>query len=212
MRLVAGTARGRRLVVPPGDAVRPTADRVREALFASLMPLLPAASVLDAFAGSGALGLEARSRGAARVTFIERERRAVDALRRNIATVGLDGTTVLPADAVRTLRDAARVGALAGSPYDLVLLDPPYALTEDVLAALLADVVPLLSADATVVVERSSDAPEPAWPLGLLPVTSRRYGSTTLHRARRGTVPADAVDVAPDQPPAGGGGSGRERP
>jgi 16S rRNA (guanine966-N2)-methyltransferase len=196
MRIVAGLARGRRLIVPPGDAVRPTADRVREALFASLAPLLPGASVLDAFAGSGALGLEARSRGADRVTFIERERRALGALRRNIEAVGLDGVTVIAADAVRTLRDAARAGALTGAPFDLVLLDPPYALDEDTLAGLLVDLLPLLAPDATVVIERSADAPEPRWPVSLLPAAPRRYGSTRLHRA----------DSA-----SGGGQAGEER-
>ena len=182
--------------MPPGDAVRPTADRVREALFASLAPLLPGASVLDAFAGSGALGLEARSRGADRVTFIERERRALGALRRNIEAVGLDGVTVIAADAVRTLRDAARAGALTGAPFDLVLLDPPYALDEDTLAGLLVDLRPLLAPDATVVIERSADAPEPRWPVSLLPAAPRRYGSTRLHRA----------DSA-----SGGGQAGEER-
>jgi len=183
MRIVAGEARGRRLVVPAGDTVRPTADRVREALFASLAPLLPDASVLDAFAGSGALGLEARSRGAAQVTFIERERRALDALRRNIDAVGLDGTTVIAADALRTVREGALAGALAGAPFDLVLLDPPYVLAEDAVAALLADLVPLLAAGATVVLERSADAPVPGWPPSLLAGEARRYGSTRLHRA-----------------------------
>lgn len=187
MRIIAGAARGRRLVVPRGETVRPTADRVREALFASLAPLLPGASVLDVFAGSGALGLEACSRGAARVTFIERERRALDALRRNIEAVGLDATTVIAADASRSLRDGARDGArdvaLAGAPFDLVLLDPPYALGEDEVAALLCDLVSLLAPDATVVLERSADAPEPRWPATLLPSVARRYGSTRLHRA-----------------------------
>jgi 16S rRNA (guanine966-N2)-methyltransferase len=197
MRIVAGVARGRRLVAPPGDAVRPTADRVREALFASLAPLLPGASVLDAFAGSGALGLEARSRGADSATFIERERRALDTLRRNIAAVGLDGTTVIAADAVRTLRDAAQAGVLAGSPFDLVLLDPPYALQEDVLATLLADLVPLLAEGATVVIERSAGAPEPRWPTSLLATTPRRYGSTRLYRA---TLAEDGADVGGVRP------------
>jgi 16S rRNA (guanine966-N2)-methyltransferase len=183
MRIVAGVARGRRLVVPPGDVVRPTADRVREALFASLSPSIPGASVLDGFAGSGALGLEARSRGAARVTFVERDRRALDALRRNIDAVGLDATTVVAADVLRSVRDGARSGSLVGAPYDLVLLDPPYALEEGDVAELLGDLVPLLAPDATVVLERSSDAPDPRWPVPLLPGAARRYGSTRLHRA-----------------------------
>jgi len=209
MRIIAGEARGRRLVVPAGDTVRPTADRVREALFASLAPRLPGASVLDAFAGSGALGLEARSRGAARVTFVERERRALDALRRNIEAVGLDGTTTIAADVLRAVRDGAvrdgtgggaraatGAGGPLGAPFDLVLLDPPYALAEDAVAALLADLVPLLAADAMVVLERSADAPAPGWPPALLPGEVRRYGSTRLHRATSA---------------AGGPGAGAER-
>jgi len=198
MRIVAGAARGRRLVVPPGDSVRPTADRVREALFASLAPRLPGASVLDAFAGSGALGLEARSRGAARVTFVERERRALEALRRNIAAVGLGDTTVIAADVLRAVRD----GALAGAPFDLVLLDPPYALSEDLVGGLLHDLVPLLTDDATVVLERSAAAPEPDWPMSLRPGEPRRYGSTRLHRATRVAAGADA---------GADGGTGGER-
>jgi 16S rRNA (guanine966-N2)-methyltransferase len=208
MRIVAGAARGRRLVAPPCDAVRPTADRVREALFASLMPLLPGASVLDGFAGSGALGLEARSRGAARVTLVERDRRALDALRRNVAAVGLDATTVVPGDMHRL----AREGALAGAPFDLVLLDPPYALEEQALTVLLTDLLPLLAPGATVVVERAAAAPEPAWPPPLLPGASRRYGSTRLHRATTGTGPDDGTAedrTAEDRTVDAGGG---ERP
>ena len=185
MRIVAGAARGRRLASPP-DEVRPTGDRVREALFASLTPRLPGASVLDAFAGSGALGLEALSRGAAAVTLMERDRRAVDVLRDNVGRVGLDGATVVAGDAVRLLHDAAAGGAVPpGAPYDLVLLDPPYALDEDVLAAVLTDLVAVLAAGATVVVERAADAPAPRWPPPLRPAEPRRYGSTRLHRAVR---------------------------
>jgi len=190
MRIVAGEARGRRLVAPPGDGVRPTADRVREALFASLAPRLPGASVLDAFAGSGALGLEARSRGAARVTFVERERRALEALRRNIDAVGLDGTTLVTGDVLRVIPG----GMLAGAPFDLVLLDPPYALDEDAVAELLAGLVRMLAAGAMVVLERSADAPAPRWPTPLLPGEPRRYGSTRLHRATFQAAEASAPD------------------
>lgn len=179
MRIVAGAARGRRLVVPPGDAVRPTADRVREALFSSLAPLLPGAAVLDAFAGSGALGLEARSRGAERVTLIERDRRALVALERNVDAVGLGGVQVVAGDALRL----AAQGAIVGAPFDVVLLDPPYALEEAAVTALLADLVTSLAGAATVVIERARAAPEPRWPPTLRPEWSRRYGSTTLHRA-----------------------------
>lgn len=179
MRIIAGIARGRRLVVPPGDAVRPTGDRVREALFASLTPHLPDASVLDAFAGSGALGLEARSRGAAEVTFVERDRRSLVALEQNVAKVGLDGMRIVRGDVLALVRR----GAVVGAPFDLVLLDPPYALEEGSLAMLLADLVPMLAPDALVVVERASASPAPRWPDTLRAQEPRRYGSTVLHRA-----------------------------
>ena len=179
MRIVAGAARGRRLVVPAGDVVRPTADRVREALFSSLGAHVVGASVLDAFAGSGALGLEARSRGAAHVTLVEQDRRALEALRRNVASVALDAVDVVAGDAVRQVRD----GRLAGAPFDLVLLDPPYALAEVTLAALLDALVPQLADGALVVVERAASAPAPTWPEALRPTGDRRYGSTRLHRA-----------------------------
>jgi 16S rRNA (guanine966-N2)-methyltransferase len=192
MRIVAGAARGRRLVAPPGDAVRPTADRVREALFSSLAPLLPGAAVLDAFAGSGALGLEARSRGAAHVTLVEQDRRALDALRRNVDAVGLGATTVVAGDVHRL----AATGALTGAPFDLALLDPPYALADGTLATLLAALVPLLADGATVVVERAAASPAPRWPATLEPVGERRYGATRLHRA---------VQVGPGGAPDGGG-------
>ena len=181
MRIVAGAARGRRLVVPPGDAVRPTADRVREALFSSLGARVVGASVLDAFAGSGALGLEARSRGAAHVTSVEQDRRALDALRRNVAAVDLDAVEVVAGDVLRLVRDRR----LPGAPYDLVLLDPPYALAEGPLATLLGDLVTSLAPGAEVVVERATSAPAPSWPEALRPTDVRRYGSTRLHRAVR---------------------------
>jgi 16S rRNA (guanine966-N2)-methyltransferase len=187
MRIIAGTARGRRLASPP-DGVRPTGDRVREALFASLGPRVTGASVLDAFAGSGALGLEARSRGAAHVTLVERDRAALTVLRANVDRVGLDAVTVVAADAARLLRDAAAVPP-PGAPYDLALLDPPYALTEDALADVLADLVPVLAPGATVVIERAGEAPAPRWPDPLQPDAPRRYGSTRLHRARGREAP-----------------------
>ncbi len=130
MRIVAGTWRGRALLAPPGDATRPTADRVRQALFDMLLhapwggrAAIEGAQVLDVFAGTGALGLEALSRGAAFATFIEHDRAALAALRANIAALRAEGrTAVLAADALAV---AARVapGAMAGS---LVFLDPPY--------------------------------------------------------------------------------------
>jgi 16S rRNA (guanine966-N2)-methyltransferase len=192
MRVVAGAARGRRLVTPAGTAVRPTADRVKEALFSSLSQRVASASVLDVFAGSGALGLEALSRGARGVTFIEQDRRALEAIRTNIATVALPGSTVIAGEAQRVLAGAS---ALAGAPFDLVLLDPPYALDEETLAALLTDIAARMAPGATVVVERATQAPRPAWPDTLVPVEPRRYGSTTLHRADR-LAATDSTDTA----------------
>ncbi len=193
MRIIAGAARGRRLVAPP-DTVRPTADRVREALFSSLAPLLPGAHVLDAFAGSGALGLEARSRGAAHVTFVERDRRALVTLRRNVEMLDLGAMEVIAGD----VTSMVQTGRLAGSPFDLVLLDPPYALDEGVLARLLDAVLPSLADHATIVVERAADAPTPQWPTRLRPVDERRYGSTRLHRAEHVGRPLQGRPTADD--------------
>jgi 16S rRNA (guanine966-N2)-methyltransferase len=181
MRIVAGAAKGRRLQAPKGDDVRPTADRVKEALFSSLQPLLPGARVLDLYAGAGGLGLEALSRGAASVTFVERANAALTALRRNVETVGLPGATVLADEAARTLR-----GEVPGGPFDLVFADPPYRLPKAQLADLLADLVRHLAPGATVVVERAARDGAPPWPPQLKPGDPRRYGDTALHRASYG--------------------------
>ena len=178
MRIVAGAARGRRLVAPKGRDVRPTADRVKEALFSSLAPRLPGASVLDLFAGTGALGLEALSRGAGRVTFVERARASLEALDRNIEVVGLPGTEVVRADVA-----SAVLGELPGAPFDLVLADPPYDLPPPTLDAVLAGLQRHLADGAIVVIERARRAAPPSWPEGLLVGEVRRYGDTALHRA-----------------------------
>ena len=182
MRIVAGIARGRRLAVPPGEAVRPTAARVREALFSSLQPLLLDAHVLDLYAGSGALGLEAASRGAARVTLVERDRRTLEVLRANVAAVGLAGVEVVATDVATAL-----AGTPPGAPYDLVLADPPYRTTAAQVEGVLAAVLRHLAPGATVVVERAREDPAPAWPAELEATRPRSYGGTTLHRAVRTT-------------------------
>jgi 16S rRNA (guanine966-N2)-methyltransferase len=167
--VIAGTARGRHLVAPDGDATRPTSDRVREATFNALHSLgaLEGARVLDLFAGSGALGIEALSRGAAEVTFVERDRRALAAIEENLAGTGLaEGAVVVPGTADRALDDARR----AGVRYDLALVDPPYAF--DGWAPLL-DAVP---ADL-VVVESDREVPLPA---GWRAIRQRRYGATLV--------------------------------
>jgi len=151
--VIAGVARGRRLVAPAGDSTRPTADRVREATFNALHSLgaIEDAEVLDLFAGSGALGIEALSRGAASCTFVEREAGAVHALRENLTRVGAsaDSVRVRAAD----YRRALKADAAEGRRYNLVLVDAPYAqygATEPVLAAALRAV---LAPRALVVVE-----------------------------------------------------------
>ncbi|GAA2603970.1 16S rRNA (guanine(966)-N(2))-methyltransferase RsmD [Dactylosporangium fulvum] len=182
-RIVAGTLGGRRLVVPGGQGTRPTSDRVREALFSTLDTLvdLDGARFADLYAGSGAVGLEACSRGASHVLLAESDAKAARVARSNISTLGVGGRVRLVADKVERL--------LAGTPdepFDVVFIDPPYAVTDervrDVLRAL---VERWLAPDALVVVERSSRGVPMAWPEGLQEHAERRYGETTLWYARR---------------------------
>ncbi|HWQ24616.1 MAG TPA: 16S rRNA (guanine(966)-N(2))-methyltransferase RsmD [Gaiellaceae bacterium] len=177
MRIVAGSRRGQRIEAPRGAVTRPTSDRVREAAFALIGPL-EGASVLDLFAGSGALGLEALSRGAASCLFVERDRAACRVVEENLARLGLPGGRVRRADAIQALRSEAR----AGRRYELVLVDPPYeewARYERPLGRLL----PAVLADRALVLVETEARVEPALPLDL--VTTRRYGSArlTLFRA-----------------------------
>lgn len=178
MRVVAGSARGRRLAAPRGSAVRPTADRVKEALFSSLAARLAGARVLDLYAGAGGLGIEAASRGAASVTFVERDRAALAALRTNLGVVPDTTTTIVAREVTAALQSP-----LPGAPFDLVLADPPYNLTSDALTAVLRALVDHLAEGATVVVERSVRGAAVAWPPGLQPRDPRRYGDTVLVRA-----------------------------
>lgn len=180
-RIVAGAAGGRRLTVP-GKGTRPTSDRVREALFSAVEAAmdLDGARVLDLYAGSGALGLEALSRGAEGATFVESDGGAVAVLRKNVAAVGMPGAVV------RHGR-VATVLAEPGQPFDLVLSDPPYALDDD---ALRADLTALAehgwtAPDALVIVERARRSGPPEWPEPLVAMKVRRYGDTELHWARR---------------------------
>ncbi len=176
MRIVGGTARGRRLAAP-ADGTRPTSDRTREALFNTLdaLVVLPGAHVLDLYAGTGAVGLEALSRGAARVTFVESDRAAAAVLALNRDAVDLPGVAIARTTVRRFLAGTADDG-----PYDLVFADPPYALPEDELADMLELVEPALVAGGVVVVERASRSPEPRWPKELTPMKLRRYGEGTL--------------------------------
>lgn len=153
---------------------------MREALFNSLETAgdLDEARVLDLYAGSGALGLEALSRGAAEVLFVESDRRAAEVLRANIATVGLGGH--VRQGAVETV-----VAERSHQPFDVVLIDPPYALAGDVLADVLAGLVGggWLTDRGLVVMERAVREGDPAWPAGLRPLRTKRYGGTALFRA-----------------------------
>ncbi|UMG93067.1 16S rRNA (guanine(966)-N(2))-methyltransferase RsmD [Nocardioides sp. TF02-7] len=188
-RIVAGRAGGRRIETPKGARTRPTTDRVREALFSAVEAWcgsLEGLRFLDLYAGSGAIGLEAWSRGAAAVTFVESDRRTADLVRRNARLVGCDVADVRVASAATVL------AAPAAAPYDVVFSDPPYPLTDDALAgdlALLAD-QGWLAPDALVVVERASRGAQPRWPAGLTPLPGKRghkrYGETTLWYAATG--------------------------
>lgn len=178
-RIIGGTAGGRRLKAPSGDSTRPTSDRVREALFSSVEAETGSISglrFLDLYAGSGAVGLEARSRGAGVVTLVEHDRRTVTLIRDNVRSLGFSQVEVIAGAVRRTLTTPPR------APYDIVFLDPPYALaSEEVLADLgaLCD-QGWLADSALVVVERSTRSAAPGWPAGIEPARSRRYGETTL--------------------------------
>ncbi|GAA1170330.1 16S rRNA (guanine(966)-N(2))-methyltransferase RsmD [Nesterenkonia xinjiangensis] len=175
-RIIAGTHKGRRLASVPGEGTRPTSDRVKESLFSRLevYDALEDAVVVDLFAGSGALGLEALSRGARHVELVDRAEPALRTLRRNVTFFEAHRATVHRCDALRHLqrRDDA--------PIELLFLDPPYALEEQELTALLAAAVPQLHPAATVVVERDARSPEPSWPEGLERFQERAYGTTQV--------------------------------
>ncbi len=172
MRIIAGAKKGHRIAAPKGDNTRPTGDRVREALFNMLGPL-DGARVADLFAGSGALGLEALSRGAERCVFVESGHAAARVIQANLLKLGLTGASVQKRDALAFLREE---GA-RGMRYDLVLCDPPYGAWE-VLEAELAELLPrVLAEDAVLAVETESRT-EPDLPLDR--VTTRRYGSARI--------------------------------
>ena len=179
-RIVAGAAKGRPLAVPP-RGTRPTSDRAREALFSTLAGLLDldGARVLDLYAGTGAVGLEALSRGAAHVTFVESDRTAAATVQRNADTVGLPGAHV-----VRRAVEAF-LGGPPDAPFDLVFADPPYALDEPALATVLAALAGWLAPDGIVVVERSARGAEPQWPDVIQSVKQKRYGEGLLWYGRR---------------------------
>jgi 16S rRNA (guanine966-N2)-methyltransferase len=180
-RLISGIAGGRRLKVPR-TGVRPTGDRAREALFNSLTHLvdLHGAAVLDLYAGSGALGLEALSRGAGTVVLVENGQGVLPVLKENLAAVGLSGGRVI-AGSVPTV-----VGGAPPASFDLVLADPPYATSDEEVVGVLRALVKgaWLAPGALVVVERSSRNEPFEWPTPLVGLRDRRYGEAQLRYGR----------------------------
>ena len=172
MRIIAGSRKGARIFAPKGLDTRPTGDRVREAAFTLIGPV-EGMSVLDVFAGSGAMGLEALSRGAGRAIFVERSRDACRTIERNLEKLRLTGATIACSDAATAL--AAE--AAAGRRYDLVLVDPPYGLFSD-LQTTLASYLPAVLAETGLLVVETAAREQPELPLRQR--TSRRYGAARL--------------------------------
>jgi 16S rRNA (guanine966-N2)-methyltransferase len=174
VRIIAGSLKGARIFAPKGLDTRPTADRVREAAFNLLGPgAAEDANVLDLFAGSGAMGLEALSRGAAHTTFVENDREACRTIVRNLDKLALDNATVLCQDALTALRADAR----AATRYDLVLLDPPYRRFSSLQNAMIRHLPEILAPQGTLLVETAANE-EPEVPLPKR--TTRRYGAARL--------------------------------
>lgn len=189
-RVIAGAAGGRRLAVPQGGGTRPTSDRAREALFSTWLSLygpLAGARVLDLYAGSGAVGLEALSRGAAHVLLVEADPRAARTVRANADSIGLPGAEVRAEPAARTA-----AGAAPELPYDVVFLDPPYETADGDLREILLTLAAggWLTADALVTVERATRGGVFRWPDGFEGLRSRRYGEATLWYGRAAEVTA----------------------
>jgi len=172
MRIIAGERKGARILAPRGMETRPTSDRVREAAFNLIGPV-DEATVIDLFAGSGAMGLEALSRGAESCVFVESDVEAARTIERNLDKLRLTGATVLRLD----VRTALAAETAAGRRYDLVLVDPPYGMFPQFRSSLSAHVPSLVAPDGLVVVETAAQE-QPELPLALR--TSRRYGSTRL--------------------------------
>ena len=190
-RVIAGEAGGRRLAVPAGRDTRPTSDRAREGLFATLTSMvgsLAGARVLDLYAGSGAVGLEALSRGAGHVLLVEAGARAGRVIRENIAAIGLPGAEVITDRVERVL---ARGPAPDGGRYDIVFADPPYAQADREVSAMLSLLAgqSWLAPGALVIVERATRSGSVRWPEGFVADRARRYGEATFWYGLRPGTP-----------------------
>lgn len=188
-RIIGGSAGGRRLTTPRGQHTRPTSDRVREALFSAVEAWcgsLAGLRFLDLYAGSGAVGLEARSRGAGVVTLVEHDRRTASLISGNVKALGFGQVEVLATSVTSTL---ARTPV---APYDVVFIDPPYPLPNAEVEAALRALVDhdWLSPGSLVVVERSTRGAPPAWPAGIEPGRDKRYGETLLRYGHAASHPS----------------------
>ncbi|MEU6374700.1 16S rRNA (guanine(966)-N(2))-methyltransferase RsmD [Streptomyces sp. NPDC046909] len=192
-RVIAGKAGGRRLAVPPGNGTRPTSDRAREGLFSTWQSLLggplDGERVLDLYAGSGAVGLEALSRGASHTLLVEADARAARTIRENVKNIGLPGAEVRAGKAEQIIKTPAPT-----PPYDIVFLDPPYAVTDHDLREILLTLRTghWLAKEALVTVERSTRGGEFQWPDGFEPLRARRYGEGTFWYGRAASTCEDA--------------------
>ena len=211
-RIISGAAGGVRLASVPGDNTRPTTDRVKESLFSKLesYDIIRGARVLDAFGGSGALGCEALSRGAASVTLLDTYPKAVAVIRKNVAAgekaMGRNGSG--SSGATGSVAHVQQSQALtyvksASGPWDLVFVDPPYAMPNEQVSELLEALTPKLAEGAVVVVERSSRDAEPVWGEGLYCFSTRQHGETVLYYVE----PDEVEEQAGDEP---GNESGEE--
>ena len=193
-RIVAGSAKGRTLAVPK-SGTRPTSERVREALFSRLdhMNVLEEATVLDLYAGTGALGLEALSRGASSATLVEKASGAARVATANVRSTGLSARVV-------TADSRAYLGGRSAEPLsgevDLVFIDPPYDIAEEEMTAVLEGLAPWIGPDALVVVERSTRAPVPTWPAFLVLEDTRAWGETVAYFAGPPLPEEDAEEPA----------------
>ncbi len=187
-RVIAGEAGGRRLAVPDGRDTRPTSDRAREGLFATIVSMtgsLAGARVLDLYAGSGAVGLEALSRGAGHALLVESGSRAAGVIRDNIEAIGLAGAEVVPGRVERVLARGPARPEEGGGRYDVVFADPPYALAADEVSGMLTLLLKgWLAPEALVIVERATRSGPVSWPAGFVPDRARRYGEATFWYGR----------------------------
>ena len=208
-RIISGAAGGVRLASVPGDNTRPTTDRVKESLFSKLesYDIIRGARVLDAFGGSGALGCEALSRGAASVTLLDTYPKAVAVIRKNVAAVEKamgrngSGSSSATGSAARVQQSQALTYVKSASgPWDLVFVDPPYAMPNEQVTELLEALTPKLAEGAVVVVERSSRDAEPVWGEGLYCFSTRQHGETVLYYVEPDEVEEQAGNESSDEP------------